>query len=62
MCENQCLAITMHFMANNSLTQCRITMKFLHNFFNSFLEALANMVCEIKITSGSKKDCVKISW
>ena len=24
--------------------------------------ALINMVCEIKITSGSKKNCVKISW
>ena len=29
---------------------------------NSFFEALINMVCEPKITSGSKKNCVKISW
>ena len=29
------------------------------NFFDG---ALINMVCEPKITSGSKKNCVKISW
>ena len=29
---------------------------------NSFVEALINMVCELKITSWSKKNCVKISW
>ena len=29
---------------------------------NSFVGALINMVCELKITSGSKKHCVKISW
>ena len=29
---------------------------------NSFVGALINMVCELKITSGSKKNCVKISW
>ena len=29
----------------------------------SFVEALINMVCELKITSGcKKKKCVKISW
>ena len=29
---------------------------------NSFVGALINMICELKITSGSKKNCVKISW
>ena len=29
---------------------------------NSFVWALINMVCEPKITSGSEKNCVKISW
>ena len=29
---------------------------------NSYVGALMNMVCELKITSGSKKNCVKISW
>ena len=29
---------------------------------NSFVVVLMNMVCEPKITSGSKKNCVKISW
>ena len=29
---------------------------------NSFVGALISMVCEPKITSGSKKSCVKISW
>ena len=29
---------------------------------NSFVWALINMVCELKITSGAKKNCVKISW
>ena len=29
---------------------------------NSFFRALINMVCELKITSGSKNNCVKISW
>ena len=29
---------------------------------NSFVGALMNMVCELKITSGLKKNCVKISW
>ena len=29
---------------------------------NSFVGALINMVGELKITSGSKKNCVKISW
>ena len=29
---------------------------------NSFVGALINMVCEPKITSGSKKNWVKISW
>ena len=28
---------------------------------NSFVEALINIVCELKITSGSEKNCVKIS-
>ena len=28
---------------------------------NSFVGALINMVCELKITSGSEKNCVKIS-
>ena len=28
---------------------------------NSFVGALMNMVCELKITSVSKKNCVKIS-
>ena len=28
----------------------------------SFVEALINMVCELKITSECKKKCVKISW
>ena len=52
------------FFAYNSLTECRITMKFLHNFLdpevhvhvwialftrvNSFVEVLINMVCELK--------------
>ena len=27
-----------------------------------FVEALINMVCELKITSGSKENCVKIPW
>ena len=29
---------------------------------NSFVEALINMICELEITSGSEKNCVKISW
>ena len=29
---------------------------------NSFVGALMNMVYELKITSWSKKNCVKISW
>ena len=29
---------------------------------NSFVGALINMVYELKITSWSKKNCVKISW
>ena len=29
---------------------------------NSFVWALINMVCELKITSVYKKNCVKISW
>ena len=29
---------------------------------NSFVGALISMVCEPKITSGSKKNCVEISW
>ena len=29
---------------------------------NSFVGALINMVCELKITSGSKKKCAEISW
>ena len=29
---------------------------------NSFVGALINMACELKITSGYKKNCVKISW
>ena len=29
---------------------------------NSFVGAFISMVCESKITSGSKKNCVKISW
>ena len=29
---------------------------------NSFVGALINMVCELKNTSGSRKNCVKISW
>ena len=29
---------------------------------NSFVGALTNMVCELKTTSGSKKNYVKISW
>ena len=29
---------------------------------NCFVGALINMVCELKITSESKKKCVKISW
>ena len=29
---------------------------------NSSVGALINMVYELKITSGSKKHCVKISW
>ena len=29
---------------------------------NSFVGALIYMVCELKITSGSKKNCVKFSW
>ena len=29
---------------------------------NSFVGALINIVCELKNTSGSKKNCVKISW
>ena len=28
---------------------------------NSFVGALINMVCELKITSESKKNCVKVS-
>ena len=28
---------------------------------NFFVGALISMVCELKITSGSKKNCVKIS-
>ena len=28
---------------------------------NSYVGALMNMVCELKITSWSKKNCVKIS-
>ena len=28
----------------------------------SFVEALINMVCELKITLGSKENCVKIPW
>ena len=26
------------------------------------MEALINMICDLKITSGSEKNCVKISW
>ena len=29
---------------------------------NSFVGALINTVCELKITSGFKKNCVEISW
>ena len=29
---------------------------------NSFVAALINMVCELKITSWSKKNCVYIPW
>ena len=29
---------------------------------NSFVEALINMICDLKITSWSEKNCVKISW
>ena len=29
---------------------------------NSFVGALMNMVCELKNTAWSKKNCVKISW
>ena len=29
---------------------------------NSFVEALINMVCDLKITSVSEKNCIKISW
>ena len=29
---------------------------------NSFVWALLNMVCKLKNTSGSTKNCVKISW
>ena len=29
---------------------------------NTFVGALINIVCELNITSGSKKNCVKISW
>ena len=29
---------------------------------NSFVRVSVNMVCELKITSWSKKNCVKISW
>ena len=29
---------------------------------NSFVEVSINMVCELKITSGSKNNCVKIPW
>ena len=29
---------------------------------NSFVEALINIICELKITSGSKKNCLKIPW
>ena len=29
---------------------------------NSFVEALINMICDLKITSRSEKNCVKISW
>ena len=29
---------------------------------NSFVKALINMICELKNTSGSKKNCVKIPW
>ena len=28
----------------------------------SFVEALLNMVCELKITAVSLKNCVKIPW
>ena len=27
-----------------------------------FVEALINMICELKITSGFKNNCVKIPW
>ena len=29
---------------------------------NSFIGALINMIWKLKITSGSKENCVKISW
>ena len=29
---------------------------------NSFVGALIDIIYELKITSGSKKNCVKISW
>ena len=29
---------------------------------NTFVETLINMVCELKITSGSEKNHVKILW
>ena len=38
-------------------TQCNKCLR-----VNSFIGALTNMVCELKITSWSKKNCVKISW
>ena len=28
----------------------------------SFVEALINMACELKITAGSTKNCVKVLW
>ena len=29
---------------------------------NSFVEALINMVCELKLCQGLTKNCVKIPW
>ena len=29
---------------------------------NTFVGALINIVCELRITSGFKKNCVKMSW
>ena len=55
---NNSVNIGNHLVDGNVRMRCY---RYLFTRVNSFVEALINMVCELKITSGSKK-CVKIPW